>query len=75
MSLSSIRSGDSFVVKGIGGSKIFKLRLASMGIMRGARLDVKETSLAKQVIKLIVDGSSIVAVRLEEAKNIQGDRA
>lgn len=70
MYLIDLEKGDKAEIIKIHADKALKDRLNSFGVMRGEILTVKGCSLAKQTMEIEV-GSSLIAVRADEAKKIK----
>jgi len=70
MYLSDLRKGNRATIIKINAQKALKDRLHSFGVMRGEELTVKGCSLAKQTMEIEV-GSTLIAVRADEAKMIE----
>ena len=68
--LSQLEVNQTAVITKIICNDELKQRFYSFGIIRGANITIKEVSLSKNTIALVVDDTS-VALRLEEAKNIE----
>ena len=68
--LSQLKVKQTAVITKIICNDELKQRFYSLGIIKGANIIIEEVSLAKNTIALVVDGTS-VALRLEEAKNIE----
>ena len=70
MVLSDLKKGDKAEIVKIHADKALKERLTSFGVMRGETLWIKGCSLAKQTMEIEV-GSTLVALRAQEAKKIE----
>lgn len=70
MLLSDLRKGNKAEIVKINADKALRDRLISFGVMRGEMLVVKGCSLAKQTMEIEV-GSTLIAVRAEEASKIE----
>lgn len=73
MKLSQLKKGNRAEIIKINADKALKDRLNSFGIMRGEELVVKGCSLAKQTMEIEV-GSTLIAVRAEEAEKIEVEK-
>ncbi|AFL69366.1 FeoA family protein [Sulfurospirillum barnesii] len=70
MDLSHVSTHQKVLIKAIHAQNVLKKRLLSLGLSVGKTVEVVETSLQKNTIKLAL-GFSSVALRLEEAKLIE----
>ena len=70
MNLIDLEKGNRAVIVKIHADKALKDRLTSFGVMRGEELTVKGCSLGKQTMEIEV-GSTLIAVRANEAKQIE----
>ncbi|MCF6245291.1 MAG: ferrous iron transport protein A [Sulfurovum sp.] len=70
MRLIDLQKGEKAEIVKIHADKALKDRLTSFGVMRGEELTVKGCSLAKQTMEIEV-GSTLIAVRADEAKMIE----
>jgi len=70
MNLIDLEKGNTATIVKIHAEKALKDRLTSFGVMRGEELTVKGCSLAKQTMEIEV-GSTLIAVRADEAKMIE----
>jgi len=70
MLLSELRRGERAEIVGIKAEKALRDRFASFGIVRGEELMVKECSIAKQTMGILV-GYTSIALRAEEAEKIE----
>jgi ferrous iron transport protein A len=70
MDLSQINTHQKVLIKAINAQNVLKKRLLSLGFGVGKTVEVVETSLQKNTIKLAL-GFSSVALRFEEAKLIE----
>jgi len=70
MVLSELTKGDRAEIIKINADKALRDRLNSFGVMRGEELIVKGCSIAKQTMEIEV-GSTLIAVRADEAKKIE----
>ena len=72
--LSEMNAGENAVVTHIEADGELKQRLFSFGLRRGSQLKIKATSIAKSTMEIEV-GSTLIALRYEEAKRIGVQRA
>lgn len=70
MHLIDLQKGNKATIIKIHADKALRDRLNSFGVMRGEELTVKGCSLAKQTMEIEV-GSTLIAVRADEAKRIE----
>ena len=73
MKLIDLTKGNKATIIKIHADKALKDRLHSFGVMRGEELTVKGCSLAKQTMEIEV-GSTLIAVRADEAKMIEVEK-
>ncbi len=73
MNLIDLEKGDKATIIKIHADKALKDRFNSFGVMRGEELTVKGCSLAKQNMEIEV-GSTLIAVRADEAKMIEVEK-
>jgi len=73
MNLIDLKKGNRATIIKINAQKVLKDRLYSFGIIKGEELTVKGCSLAKQTMEIEV-GSTLIAVRANEAKVIEVER-
>ncbi|CAA6802107.1 MAG: Iron transporter [uncultured Sulfurovum sp.] len=73
MNLIDLEKGNTATIVKIHAEKALKDRLNSFGVMRGEELTVKGCSLAKQTMEIQV-GSTLIAVRADEAKMIEVEK-
>lgn len=74
MTLSEMNAGDNAVVTCIEADGELKQRLFSLGLRKGSHLNIKATSIAKSTMEIEV-GSTLLALRFEEAKRIGVQKA
>jgi len=74
ITLSEMNAGEKAIVTGIEADGELKQRLFSFGLRRGSQLKIKATSIAKSTMEIEV-GSTLIALRYEEAKRIGVQRA
>lgn len=70
MDLSQITKNQKALIKQINAEQTLKKRLFSLGLGIGREVEVVETSLQKNTIKVAL-GLSAIALRFDEAKTIQ----
>ena len=70
MRLIDLHKGNKATIVKIHADKALRDRFNSFGVMRGEELTVKGCSLAKQTMEIEV-GSTLIAVRADEAKMIE----
>lgn len=70
MLLSQLHKGDQAQIVKINADKTLKDRFASFGIMPGEVLMIKAYTIAKQTMKIKINGT-YVALRAEEADKIE----
>jgi len=73
LKLSDLEIGDRAIVKRVDAEESLKQRLASLGVGRGARLNVETYSIGKKTYEIVVDGT-MIALRDEEAKKIEVEK-
>lgn len=73
MNLIDLKKGNTATIVKIHAEKALKDRLNSFGVMRGEELTVKGCSLAKQTMEIQI-GSTLIAVRADEAKLIEVEK-
>jgi len=71
--LSEMNAGENAVVTHIEADGELKQRLFSFGLRKGSQLKIKATSIAKSTMEIEV-GSTLLALRFEEAKRIEVQR-
>ncbi|ARU49205.1 FeoA family protein [Sulfurospirillum diekertiae] len=71
--LSQMNAGDKAVVVRIGANEELKQRFFSLGLHKGSQLQIKATSIAKSTMEIEV-GTTLLALRYEEAKSIEVER-
>ncbi|KFL35011.1 MULTISPECIES: FeoA family protein [unclassified Sulfurospirillum] len=74
MTLSEMNAGDKAIVTRVVADGELKQRLFSLGLHKGSHLQIKATSIAKSTMEIEV-GSTLLALRFEEAKSIGVQRA
>lgn len=70
LDLSQIAKNQKALIKSIHAQNILKKRLLSLGLGIGKEIEVVETSLQKNTIKIAL-GYSSIALRFDEAKLIE----
>ncbi len=70
MKLSELKKHQEAIVKKVDANAELKQRLASFGLIKGANVKVIDCSIGKSTIEIMVD-STLLALRKEEAKNIE----
>ena len=70
MSLIELKKHQKAIVNSLQASSALKQRLFSLGIVKGAEIEVVDCSLSKSTIKVKV-GNTLVALRDSEAKQIE----
>jgi ferrous iron transport protein A len=73
MKLADITKGQKVVIVAINAPIVLKKRLASLGVSVGKEVEVLETTLQKNTIKLGI-GLGSIALRLDEAKMIDVEK-
>ena len=73
MILSELTKGEKAEIVKINADKALRDRLSSFGMMKGEELTVKGCSIAKQTMEIEV-GSTLIAVRADEADKIEVER-
>ncbi len=73
MLLSQLRKGDKAEVIKVVADRALRDRFCSFGIMPGEELEIKACSMAKQTVEIAI-GSTMVALRIEEAEKIVVDK-
>ena len=73
MHLIDLEKNNTASIVKIHAEKALRDRLTSFGVMRGETLTVKGCSLAKQTMEIEV-GSTLIAVRADEAKLIEVEK-
>ena len=73
MHLIDLEKGNIATIVKIQAEKALRDRLTSFGVMRGEELTVKGCSLGKQTMEIEV-GSTLIAVRADEAKLIEVEK-
>ena len=73
MKLIDLEKGNQATIIKIDADKALKDRLNSFGVMRGEELTIKGCSLGKQTIEIEV-GSTLIALRADEAKRIEVEK-
>ncbi len=73
MKLSDLTKGTKAEIIKINADKALRDRLSSFGVMRGEELTVRGCSIAKQTMEIEV-GSTLIAVRADEADKIEVER-
>ena len=74
MKLSQMNAGDKAVVIRIDANDELKQRFFSLGLHKGSELQIKATSIAKSTMEIEV-GTTLLALRFEEAKSIEVQKA
>ena len=74
MTLSEMNAGEMAIVTLIEADGELKQRLFSFGLRKGSHLKIKATSIAKSTME-IEEGSTLLALRFEEAKHIGVQKA
>lgn len=72
--LSQMNAGDKAVVIRIDANDELKQRFFSLGLHKGSELQIKATSMAKSTMEIEV-GTTLLALRFDEAKSIEVQRA
>jgi len=73
MNLSQLHKHDKATIIKIDANKALKDRLKSFGVMAGETLTIKGCSLTKKTIEIEV-GSTLIALRADEAKKIEVEK-
>lgn len=73
MLLSELRKGERAEVVKLLADKALRDRFSSFGIMPGEEVLIKGCSLAKQTVEIEV-GSTLIALRADEAKQIEVEK-
>lgn len=73
MKLADITKGQKVAIVAINAPIVLKKRLASLGVSVGKEVEVLETTLQKNTIKLGI-GLGSIALRLDEAKMIDVEK-
>lgn len=73
MRLIDLQKGEKAEIVKIHADKALRDRFTSFGVMRGEEITVKGCSLAKQTMEIEV-GSTLIAVRADEAKRIEVEK-
>jgi len=74
MRLNELHKGDKALIVKIYADKALKERLSSFGVMRGEEVAIKGCSIGKQTIEIEVGGSTLIALRAEEAEKIEVEK-
>lgn len=74
MKLSQMNAGDKAVVIRIDANDELKQRFFSLGLHKGSELQIKATSIAKSTMEIEI-GTTLLALRFEEAKSIEVQKA
>ena len=72
--LSQMNAGDKAVVIRIDANDELKQRFFSLGLHKGSELQIKATSIAKSTMEIEI-GTTLLALRFEEAKSIEVQKA
>ncbi len=70
MNLSDLKKHQKVIVKLLNANSALKQRLFSLGIVKGAEIEVVDCSLSKSTIEVKV-GNTLIALRMSEAKYIE----
>ena len=70
MNLSQAKKSEKFKIVSINAQTILKKRLSSLGVIVGKEVEVLETTIQKNTIKIGI-GLGSIALRLDEAKLIE----
>jgi len=70
MNLNDLKKGESAVVIGLDCHKELKNRLGSLGLSKGVEVTVKEYSLARKTMDIVVNRTQL-AIRISEAKKVE----
>ena len=70
MSLIELKKHQKAIVNSLNANSALKQRLFSLGIVKGAEIEVVDCSLSKSTIEIKV-GNTLVALRDSEAKQIE----
>lgn len=70
MNLSQAKKSEKFKIVNINAQTILKKRLSSLGVIVGKEVEVLETTIQKNTIKIAI-GFGSIALRLDEAKLIE----
>ncbi len=70
MNLGQLKKGESAIVIAIESNKELKNRLGSLGLSKGVTILVKEYSLARKTMDIVINRTQL-ALRMSEAKQIQ----
>ena len=73
MFLDELKRGERAVIVNIQANKALRDRFSSFGIVRGEELVVKEYSIAKKTMEILV-GQTSIALRAIEAEKIEIDK-
>lgn len=73
MFLNELKRGERAVIVNIQANKALRDRFSSFGIVRGEELVVKEYSIAKKTMEILV-GQTSIALRAIEAEKIEIDK-
>jgi ferrous iron transport protein A len=70
MKLTDLKKSQKAIIKKIDATPELKQRLLSLGVVRGAQIEVVDCSVTKSTIEIKV-GNTLVALRDSEAKKIE----
>ncbi len=70
MKLTELKKGQKAIIKKIDANPELKQRLFSLGVVKGAEVEVVDCSLGKSTIEIKV-GNSLIALRENEANLIE----
>jgi len=70
MTLVDLKKNQKAIIKKIDATPDLKQRLLSLGIVRGAEVEVVDCSMSKSTVEIKV-GNTLVALRDSEAKKIE----
>jgi ferrous iron transport protein A len=70
MSLVDLKKNQKAIIKSINASPELKQRLLSLGVVKGAEIELIDCSITKSTVEIKV-GNTLVALRDSEAKKIE----
>jgi len=70
MSLVDLKKNQKAIIKSIDASPELKQRLLSLGVVKGAEIELIDCSITKSTVEIKV-GNTLVALRDSEAKKIE----
>jgi Fe2+ transport system protein FeoA len=73
MSIYDLRKNDVGVITGFRGGREFKMRLSSLGVVKGAKFKLKAVTIQRNTFEIEIN-NSMIALRRGEAMKIEVEK-